>query len=310
MLILNNFLRYIIMARKTKNGRRPQKLYRMKGCSKTMRKKQSGGENGSGDVYLAYPANNVHFLSNSNLAYTGKGGACGLNAPPMSTIPTNTNAADRAMPNTGPPANGFNFLNPTQPLRGGGCSSCERPLMSGGCGEMCSMKGGKRKMKTRARTRAIAMARGRARANTGGCGPACALPFLGGGKKRQQGGNPGIPYPDGLVGSPWTPSISGWPGVDGVQGDRNYLSLNTYNNDISRQMVDVGPNPPFVVGGGKRARGRTQKQRGGTMSNFLTQDLVNLGRQVQFGVGSAYNALSGYSAPVNPLPWKDQYKQV
>jgi hypothetical protein len=147
-------------------------------------------------------------------------------------------------------------------------------------------------------------------ADTGGCGPACALPFLSGGKKRQQGGNPGIPYPDGLVGSPWTPAISGWPGVDGIQGDRNYLSLNTYNNDISRQMVDVGPNPPFVVGGGKRARGRTQKQRGGTMSNFLTQDLVNLGRQVQFGVGSAYNALSGYSAPVNPLPWKDQYKQV
>jgi len=24
-------------------------------------------------------------------------------------------------------------------------------------------------------------------------------------------------------------------------------------------------------------------------------------------VGSAYNALAGYSAPVNPLPWKDQF---
>jgi hypothetical protein len=125
-----------------------------------------------------------------------------------------------------------------------------------------------------------------------------------GGKKSQCGGNPGIPYPNGLAGSPWTPAISGWPGVDGIQGDRNHFPLNTYKNDISRQMVDVGPNPPFVVGGRKR---RTQKQRGGTLSNFLTQDLVNLGRQVQFGVGSAYNALSGYSAPVNPLPWKDQY---
>jgi hypothetical protein len=305
MLILNNFLRYIIMARKTKNGRRSQKLYRMKGCSKTMRKKQSGG---SGDVYLAYPANNVHFLPNSHLAYTGKGGsACGLNAPPMSTMPTNINAADKAMPNTGPLPGGFNFLNSARAQHGG--SSCERPLMRGGCGDMCSMKGGKRR--TKAQTRTIAMARTKTMANSGGCGAACALPFLSaGGKKRQHGGNPGIPYPNGLAGSPWTPTLSGWPGVDGIQGDRNYLSLNTYNNDISRQMVDVGPNPPFVVGGQKRAKALTRKQRGGTMSNFLTQDLVNLGRQVQFGVGSAYNALSGYSAPVNPLPWKDQYKQV
>jgi hypothetical protein len=280
------------MAKKsTKNGHRPQKLYRMKGCSKTMRKKQSGG---SGDIYLAYPANNVHFLPNSHLAYTGKGGsACGLNAPPMPTMPTNTNAADKAMPNTGPAAGGFNFLNSARAQHGGSCSSCERPFMSGGCGDMCSMKGGKRRTKSARRTRAIAKSRATA-----------------GGKKRQQGGNPGIPYPNGLAGSPWTPSISGWPGVDGIQGDRNHFPLNTYNNDISRQMVDVGPNPPFVVGGGKRAKARTQKQRGGTLSNFLTQDLVNLGRQVQFGVGSAYNALSGYSAPVNPLPWKDQYARA
>ena len=155
--------------------------------------------------------------------------------------------------------------------------------MSGGCGEMCSVKGGKR---------ATRRARGKAKAKAGG-------------KKSQQGGNPGIPYPNGLAGSPWTPAISGWPGVNGIQGDRNHFPLNTYKNDISRQMIDVGPNPPFVVGGSKK--GRTRKQRGGTLSNFLTQDLINLGRQVQFGVGSAYNALSGYSAPVNPLPWKDQY---
>ena len=264
------------MAKKSTTKHRPQKLYKMKGCSKTMRKKRSGGGNSSGDVYLAYPANNVHFLPNSHLAYTGKGGACGLNAPPASTLPVNSYAADKTMPNTGPPAGGFNFLNSVRSQHGGGCN-CGMPFMSGGCGEMCSVKGGKRATR-------------RAKA---------------GGKKSQQGGNPGIPYPNGLAGSPWTPAISGWPGVNGVQGDRNHFQLNTYKNDISRQMVDVGPNPPFVVGGSKK--GRTRKQRGGTMSNFLTQDLVNLGRQVQFGVGSAYNALSGYSAPVNPLPWKDQY---
>jgi hypothetical protein len=273
------------MAKKSTTKHRPQKLYKMKGCSKTMRKKRSGGGNSSGDVYLAYPANNVHFLPNSHLAYTGKGGACGLNAPPASTLPVNSYAADKTMPNTGPPAGGFNFLNSVRSQHGGGCN-CGMPFMSGGCGEMCSVKGGKR---------ATRRARGKAKAKAGG-------------KKSQQGGNPGIPYPNGLAGSPWTPAISGWPGVNGVQGDRNHFPLNTYKNDISRQMVDVGPNPPFVVGGSKK--GRTRKQRGGTMSNFLTQDLVNLGRQVQFGVGTAYNALSGYSAPVNPLPWKDQYARI
>ena len=276
------------MAKKSTKRGRPQKLYKMKGCSKTVRK---GG--GNGDVYLAYPANNVPFLPNSHLAYTGKGGACGLNAPQASTMPVNSYAADKTIPNTGPPAGGFNFLNSVRSQHGGGCN-CGMPFMSGGCGDMCSIKGGKRATR-RARGKARAMGKERAKA---------------GGKKSQRGGNPGIPYPNGLAGSPWTPAISGWPGVNGIQGDRNHFPLNTYKNDISRQMVDVGPNPPFVVGGGKRVKGRTRKQRGGTLSNFLTQDLVNLGRQVHFGVGSAYNALSGYSAPVNPLPWKDQYTHV
>jgi hypothetical protein len=31
-----------------------------------------------------------------------------------------------------------------------------------------------------------------------------------------------------------------------------------------------------------------------------------LGRQFQFGLGSAYNGLAGYSAPTNPLPWQGQ----
>jgi len=171
-------------------------------------------------------------------------------------------------------------------MRGGSCSSCENPLMNGG------------------------------RKKKGGCGPLCLSGLMIGGKRHRlackcssckikgglmTGGNPGIPYPDGLVGKAWAPDI-GWPGVNGVQGDRNYLALNNYNTDISRQMIDTGPNPPFSIGG----KGRTRKQRGGTLSNFLGQDLINLGRQFQFGLGGAYNALAGYSSPVNPLPWKDQ----
>jgi hypothetical protein len=125
--------------------------------------------------------------------------------------------------------------------------------------------------------------------------------MVGGGRSRRirkrsvmKGGNAGIPYPNGLVGSSWTQNVSGWPGVNGIPGDRNYYSENTYNNDISRQMVDVGANPPFKGGKGN--------QKGG----FLGQDLINLGRQFQFGAGTAYNALAGYERPINPLPWKDQ----
>jgi hypothetical protein len=131
----------------------------------------------------------------------------------------------------------------------------------------------------------------------GGCGTCGSGLMIGGTRHRlackcsscktkrggsMKGGNPGIPYPDGLVGKPWTPSISTWPGVDGIQGDRNYLALNNYHTDPQTAMIYTGANPPFSIGGGK---GRTRKQR---------------------GVGSAYNALAGYSSPVNPMPWKDQ----
>ena len=39
---------------------------------------------------------------------------------------------------------------------------------------------------------------------------------------------------------------------------------------------------------------------------LVPQDLLNLGNDISFNVNSAYNALNGYSAPVNPLPYKDQ----
>ena len=133
----------------------------------------------------------------------------------------------------------------------------------------------------------------------GGCG-------CGGGEEIMKGGagNNGIPYPNGLVGSPWTPASSGWPGVDGINGNNNYLALNKYQVDPQTAMVSTGANPPFSIGG--RRRRRSKKQKGGALSNLFTQDFVNLGRQLQFGVGSAYNGITGYAAPVNPLPWKGQ----
>ena len=263
-----------------KSSRRKQKVYNMRGCSKT-RKNYLGG---SSDAPLAYTGQKIPTFSNPYLvptqlsSYTGKGGAgCGLSNP--SVVPSNLNGVNPVYPNTGPPfkQEGNIFSNASQ--QNGGC----------GCG-ITAMTGGSK----------------------GGCGPLCAMGFMVGGvrhrhgckcskcKKRvMKGGNPGIPYPNGLVGSSWTPSTSGWPGVDGVSGNRNFIDNNTYDTDISRQMVNVGANPPFLKGG-------KHKQRGGTLSNFMGQDLINLGRQFQFGLGSAYNALAGYSSPVNPLPWKDQ----
>jgi hypothetical protein len=42
----------------------------------------------------------------------------------------------------------------------------------------------------------------------------------------------GAKYPSGTVGSPWGPSYSNWPGVNGIQGDKNYYILNPYNNQL------------------------------------------------------------------------------
>lgn len=270
-----------------------QKVYKMKGCSKKTRKNYLGGNKNLGaDINLAYPSNNVPTVPNPFLAYTGKGGSSCGNLTPSLVIPSNINAMNPTEPNTGPVSTGYNFLNPSGSQRGG-CGTCN---MTGGTCMSCSnplMSGGRKKR--------------------GGCGPLCAVGFMVGGtrhrvgckcsscKKSMKGGNPGIPYPDGLVGSPWTPSIGTWPGVSGIQGNSNYLAPNEYHTDISRQMIATGANPPFSIGGRK-----SRKQRGGTLSNFMGQDLINLGRQFQFGVGSAYNALAGYSSPVNPLPWKDQ----
>lgn len=243
-----------------KTSRRKQKVYKMKGCSKKTRKNHLGG---SADVNLAYTGNNnTPTVPNPFLAYTGKGGStCASELTPSLNIPVNTNAINKTVPNTGPPSDGFNFLNPIG-------------SQHGGCG--CGMTGGSKSHRV-------------------GCKCSSC-------KTNMTGGNPGIPYPDGLVGSPWTPSIGGWPGVDGIQGDRNYLPHNDYKTDISRQMIATGANPPFSIGGKRR----TKKQRGGTLSNFIGQDLINLGRQFQFGVGSAYNALAGYPSPANPMPWKGQ----
>jgi len=272
------------MAKKTS---RKQKVYKMVGCSKKTRKNYLGG---STDTPLAYTGKQIPTYPNPNLAYTGKGGSsCSLT--PSTNIPINTNAANSAYPNTGPVSNGSNtiFNNATQ-QNGGSCGACSL------------MRGGRKGLKS------------------GGMCPLCSMGFMAGGSKHREGckcsdckkrrlsgvmkgGNPGEPYPNGLVGSSWGSQPAQWPGVNGIPGDRNHYPLNTYSDgDPQTGMVDVGANPPFL-----NSKGGKRKQKGGTLSNFMGQDLINLGRQFQFGLGSAYNALAGYQAPTNPLPWKGQF---
>lgn len=56
----------------------------------------------------------------------------------------------------------------------------------------------------------------------------------------------------------------------------------------------------------KHKQHKKNTMKGGTLSNLFGQDVINLGRQASFGLGSAYNGITGYTSPVNPLPWKDQ----
>ena len=284
-----------------KTSKRNQKIYKMKGCSKKTRKNYLGG---STDINLAYTGKNIHTVPNPFLSYTGKGGTYNIkNSFPSLATNINTNGVDKTLPNTGPINTGSPatpFLNPIGNQNGGSCGvpfmkggcGCDVPLMKGGCGS-CGvpfMKGGKYK-----------------KGNIG---------FMVGGKRHrigckcssckthtQLGGNQGIPYPNGLIGSPWTPSSSGWPGVSGIQGDNNFLAPNNYKTDVQTSIISTGAQRPFSVGGSKK---KTRKQKGGNLSNFLGQDLINLGRQFQFGLGSAYNGLAGYASPVNPMPWKGQ----
>ena len=138
----------------------------------------------------------------------------------------------------------------------------------------------------------------------GGCG--C-------GKGGGRGHIGGSSYANGLVGSAWSSSPETWPGVNGVGGGSNHLSLNTYNNDISRQMLDIGANSPFngMKGGRSRGRGRSRsrsRSRGRNLrgGNLLPQNLVNVGRSFIHNIGAGNNTMNGYAQPVSPMPYENQ----
>ena len=167
--------------------------------------------------------------------------------------------------------------------------------------------------KTKSKTSSMRKSRGLAGGSSCGSGSCPIAPFSW--KQMQQGGScascgltpnmsggsfykPASPIPGPFVGQAWSPSIANWPGVNGIGGDSNYLANNLYNGPDAQTMMKLG-------GSNKRKgkKGRKKSLKGG---GIMPQDLVNLGRDASFNFKSAYNALNGYSAPINSLPYKDQ----
>jgi hypothetical protein len=105
--------------------------------------------------------------------------------------------------------------------------------------------------------------------------------------------------PNGLVGSPIN-QTTGLPGVNGINGDNNYYSLNKYTTDISRAMM-----PSDDLRGGrihKKRNTKKNKKRKYMRGGGAVQEFQNLLRGTLYNLGSVSNTITGYPAPVNPSP--------
>lgn len=138
----------------------------------------------------------------------------------------------------------------------------------------------------------------------GGCDTCGLIPPQAGGSFFK----PASPMPCPFVGSAWGTSVNNWPGVNGIVGDKNYLKGYDLKNDIvgkdpqlQMSMNDAGYKTLYSKVGGYKYKPKSI--RGG---GLIPQDLVNLGSDFTFNLKSAYNALNGYNAPVEPMPYKGQ----
>lgn len=136
------------------------------------------------------------------------------------------------------------------------------------------------------------------------CGQTPVIPNqLGGNFFKQIGAMPG-PF----VGSPLTQN--NLPGEKGIGGDANYYKLNINNNPQNQTSMNNSGylRKNSMVGGyiykkSSKSSPTSYSKRGG---GLIPQDLVNLGRDFSYNFKTAYNALNGYNAPVNPAPYKGQ----
>lgn len=151
----------------------------------------------------------------------------------------------------------------------------------------------------------------------GGSCDACTRP-MNGGRRKQRGGNNGLPYgkflppmkapivPNGLTGKAWGADFK-WPGTDLVQGNFNHFSLNKYIPDVVTMIKDVGANFPFKGGARKESRKQKRKtmkrsrQRQRAGGNTFASDLVNGARQINYNNSVFLNNLAGKNVkPMDP----------
>ena len=104
----------------------------------------------------------------------------------------------------------------------------------------------------------------RKRGQRGGCG--CSSGNI-------QTGGAAVSMSGPFVGSPWRPNVWGWPSVDGISGDRNYLDYNNYHVDPQTQVMPYNFRTGYSGGGVSR-----RNRRGGwvyktsTSSNDESKD--------------------------------------
>ena len=114
------------------------------------------------------------------------------------------------------------------------------------------------------------------------------------------------PFASGLVGSPWTPgSVTGWPGVNGIIGDRNYLSQNMYLQDPQTvNVVNERSNDTIPMKGGrsgkrKRKIKKSMRKKGGGFVDTL-----------MYPVQNSIATFRGVNSVQNPAPYMDQLRSL
>jgi hypothetical protein len=146
---------------------------------------------------------------------------------------------------------------------------------------------------------------------SGGCGGSCPLQHGGSCEScgSQKGGwtfKTGLdPVPGPFVGGKWT---------DYTKGNENYYANNLYDKGDPQTMMKLNGGSSNKGSSKQRSyKKRTHKKWGKSRKvvmrggNLIPQQLTNLGRDLSFSFKSAYNNMNGYSAPVNPAPYKDQF---
>ena len=155
----------------------------------------------------------------------------------------------------------------------------------------------------------------------GGCG--CGMPVQTGGSATLSA------VPTSFQGSSWGANVSQWAGVGNNPHNGSWLSYNNRDydpqtqgivqeNQIENQFTAGKANPHYMTGGFSRKykkKNKSNKSNKGNKSNKSNKRnsrrskmrggglLGNLSENIQFGVGSAWNTVGGYAAPVDPRPY-------